>query len=430
MKNLLMLVLSLVVCIGAYAQSSFQPGYFIDDGGNRVECFIKNFDKKFNPSQFEYKLSVEGDSKLANIHSVREFGIYNTAHKYQFFTVNIDRSSNELNSLDYGGEPVYKKEKLFLRVLVSGEATLYSYYDHGPLERFYFSMRGSDPEPLVYKKYLVSEAIMGVNEAYKSQLMNRLICPSFAMNQFEKLRYQEDILIKLFISYNSCIGSEMINHNDRKSKGKLGLTLKTGLNSSVLEIDQKVKNTFTVDSYHEMTSGYDRKLTPQLGFEIEYVFPFYNSALSVLFEPTFQYYQQEYELEYFKRHSNGVIYKVKGGFNVNYSHMSLPVGLRHTYDLNGGDKLFVNGALGYNFLLNNAEIYRFEKASGEPSFVNISHFTTPSFIVGLGYKYRNKVSFEAGYHIRKYAVDSKIKHEQWRHSFKNSFSVVLGYTIL
>ena len=134
MKKALVLVFALLT-IQAFAQITFEKGYFIDNSDQRIECLIKNVDWRNNPTNFQYKLNQNEEPVEAEITNVKEFGIYNSS-KFLRRVVKIDRSTEETNKLSKERNPKFEEEQLFLKVLNEGKANLYSYYDTG-LRRFF-----------------------------------------------------------------------------------------------------------------------------------------------------------------------------------------------------------------------------------------------------------------------------------------------------
>jgi len=60
--------LSIMLCFGmtiSYSQISFEKGYFINNTNQRISCYIKNSDWKNNPTEFVYKIALEGDKMTA-----------------------------------------------------------------------------------------------------------------------------------------------------------------------------------------------------------------------------------------------------------------------------------------------------------------------------------------------------------------------------
>ena len=77
MKKQLLFLLITILSFNCYSQISFEKGYYIDNSNQKTNCLIKNIDWKNNPTQFEYKLSENSESKKKTIESIKEFGINN-----------------------------------------------------------------------------------------------------------------------------------------------------------------------------------------------------------------------------------------------------------------------------------------------------------------------------------------------------------------
>ena len=120
--------------LNVFSQTHYGKGAFITDNDEKVECFIKNIDWKNNPTDFKYRLTEEGETKTEYIESVKVFEIYGVS-KFLRAVVNIDRSTSNINNLTTSKNPIFIEEQLFLKVLVTGKATLY-YYEDGNLKRF------------------------------------------------------------------------------------------------------------------------------------------------------------------------------------------------------------------------------------------------------------------------------------------------------
>jgi hypothetical protein len=107
MKKLFLFIIVSICSFKSFSQIRFISGYFINTNGETINCFIKNVDWKNNPTSFTYRLSENATTETGNIKSVQEFGVLNS-FKYKRFTIDIDRSSSQLNQLDTIGEPVFK----------------------------------------------------------------------------------------------------------------------------------------------------------------------------------------------------------------------------------------------------------------------------------------------------------------------------------
>ena len=197
MKKKLLFLLTIILSFNCYSQISFEKGYYIDNSNQKTNCLIKNIDWKNNPTEFEYKLSENSESKKVTIKSIKEFGIDNFS-KYIRSIVNIDRSSENINKLSNDRNPIFKEEELFLKVLVEGKANLYLFED-GSLRRYFFNKENTTIEQLVFKSYKTSNDKIGKNNRFKNQLWNNLKCPNFKITKVENLDYQKNDLIDFFV---------------------------------------------------------------------------------------------------------------------------------------------------------------------------------------------------------------------------------------
>ena len=278
MKVKLLFLFTTIFTFNCYSQISFENGYYIDNDNQKINCLIKNLDWEKNPTKFKYKLSENSESNEKTIKSVKEFGIPNTL-KYVRSSVKIDRSSNDDNELDNERRPSFKEEELFLKVLVEGKSTLYSYVDNR-LIRYFYGIEKSNIEQLVFKRYITPEYNFGTNNRFRNQLRNDLKCPDIKRNRVEKLKYRKSDLVNFFVTYNNCNNQESINFEEKQKKDLFNLTIRPRLNSSSFE--SRFSNT-------NVNSGIDLAI----GIETEFILPFNNNKWSFIIEPTYQSFKIE-----------------------------------------------------------------------------------------------------------------------------------------
>lgn len=51
-----LLILTVLLSLITNAQIIFEKGYYITNDDQKIDCFIKNNDWKYNPSEFDYQL--------------------------------------------------------------------------------------------------------------------------------------------------------------------------------------------------------------------------------------------------------------------------------------------------------------------------------------------------------------------------------------
>src|SRR5690606_5359672 len=405
MKKHLLLFLIAFLNLNAYAQITFEKGYFINPANNKNECFIKNINWKNNTTEKEYKLSLKGESAIGTINNMIEFGIYNDS-KYIREVAQIERSNDNLKYLDGNKQPKFSEEQVFLKILVEGKATLYTYYDSN-LKRYFYSVDNSKIEPLVYKRYMVTEKKMGKNNHFRQQLFNDLQCSSFKKNTIANLNYELKPLSKLFIEYNQCMNADFENYEPTSDYNFLNFTLRPRFNSSALAIENVETN---------LNFDFENKNSFGLGVEIEYIFPFNKNKWSIAVEPTYQSYKNS------KTTSD---YNISGGeltAKVDYSSIEIPITFRHYLFLNNKSKIFLNAS--YVLTTQPESAIRLIRTDGS-TYATYDIESQNTFAFGLGYNFKNKYNLEIRYLKKRNILNS---YSYLRADYQ-TFSVIFGYTI-
>ena len=406
-KNVALLLIILAFSLKGYSQIIFEKGYFINNSNQKIECLIKNNDWKNNPETFEYKLSENSEPAIADVKSAKEFGIYSIS-KYIRSNVKIDKSKENLDDLSYDKEPTYVEEVLFLKVLVEGKSNLY-YYVNGNLQRFYYNTDSSAIEPLVYKKYLVSENVVEENNQFKRQLWADLKCPTIGINKVENLHYKKNSILNFFMEYNKCSNSNFTRYDGKVKKDLVNLTLRAHLNNS----SAYIRNTaYTRNS----TADFGSKSTLGFGIEAEYIFPFNKNKWSIFVEPTYQNFKAEIITDDFFVATKKLI------SNINYSSIEVPLGIRHYLFLNKNSKLFINASYVFDFNLKSSIEIRRDDNTYYNSLL-VSTLNNTSF--GIGYKFKDKYSIETRYQTSRTLLSDYLF---WDSSYTTA-SLIFGYSL-
>jgi len=404
MKKIITFLLITFLSFNIYSQISFEKGYFIDNSGQKIDCLIKNNDWKNNPTEFEYKSSEDTDAIKISILSVKEFGIYNVL-KYLRSTVNIDRSSKVLGEMSNVKEGIFKKEQLFLNVLVEGKANLFKYVD-GNLVRFFYKMDDSIIDQLIFKKYKTQDKQVATNDIFRQQLLNDLRCGEVSINDFYRINYRDNQLIDFFIKYNQCSKSEYITFNKKEKKDLFNLSIKASLNNSSLDI-QSFRRAFV-----NRNTDFGNKTSFKIGVEFEYILPFNKNKWSITLEPTYQKYEAEKEL----LNIPTITIPIDDKITVNYTSIELPLGVRHYMFLNNNSKLFINAALIFDL---SSSIFEFDRLP------DLKIKANNSLTLGFGYKYNDRYSLEFRYATSR---DLLSVHSGWSADY-SSTAIIFGYTL-
>lgn len=387
---ILFLAIGISYSMKCNSQISYDAGYYITNSNQKIDCLIKNIDWKNNPLEFEYKTTEQAEVEILNIESVKEFGINNVS-KYIRADVNIDRSSSRLDALSRDRSPIFKQERLFLKVLIEGDASLFLYEGKG-LRRYFYQTANKDIDQLIFKEYKTPENKIGKNNRFRNQLYTNLKCIDITMADAERVDYNKKELVNFFKKYNSCNNSAFVNFEKKVKSDMFNLTIRPGINSSSLTIANTNLSSRNID--------YDNELSFRIGVELEFNMGFNKNKWAVIIEPTYQYYKTDKEIP------NSI------NTDVDYQAIELPVGVRHYLFLNNTSKIFVNGSFTYAFALN-SKVSFLEAGSG----FNLAF--------GIGYNYNNTYSVEFRYHSNRDILNNYIVLT----SEYKTLSVIFGYTV-
>lgn len=406
MKKSFLIALILSISITSYSQISFEKGYYIDNSGQKTDCLIKNYDWNKNPKEIEVKISENSESSKISITSLTEFGIYDFS-KYIRETVNIDRSSNNVNDVLFNDKnPIFNEETLLLKVIIEGDASLYQYKD-GNLITFFYSLNNSKIEPLIYKTYLKSENVLGTNEQYKQQLWSDLKCENITSNEVSNIEYSESKLANLFVKYNKCKNASFTNFDEFKQKKVFNINLISGLDYSSLKIEN------SSDYLYNYNLDFGNKINFRIGGELELILPFNKNKWTVFITPSYQRFKADGDI------NENTVYH--NNFKVNYQVLELPLGIRHYFFLNKNSKIFTDTSFSFNFPINSTIEYKSDYIAS-PTVIDINYQTNLGF--GLGYTYK-KYRIGAKYYLNN---DILYNYDYWSSTYKK-LSFTLGYTI-
>ncbi len=390
-------LLLLLLSSSTFAQIGFKQGYFIDNSGNKIDCLIKDVEWKSNPTTFEYKLSDEAVVQIAKIDNVEMFQIENSG-KYLRRTVDIDRWDvfSPITNQKY---PVYNSEILFLKELINGAATLYTYTD-GSFASYFYQVNNSKLTQLIRKEYIGEDKdgkeLRFTNYMYKRQLNADLKCEDISENDASRLEYYEEPLVKFFQKYNRCKG-EISDITETKNV-KLHLSIRPGIVFNSLGVKYQSDERYNYD--------FGSKMQLRVGLEAELVLPFNKSKWALLLEPVYSS---------FKADGDGTIFTD----DVNYQVIDFQIGLRHYMYINPDARVFVNAGAVFAMNLTNEDYF----PERYPS--SFAYKPSPQIVLGAGYKY-NKLSAE----IRYLGTQNLMANQtSWEAKF-TSLSLVLGYEIL
>lgn len=367
MKNLFTLLL--LVSTIAIAQTDFKKGYVIDNQNNKVSCYIEDSNWSQNPTEIAYKKTLDSEVIIATLIDIKE-AVVEGSSKLVRAKVAIDRSTDNVSNLGFDSRPNFNEETVFLRVVVEGEATLYSYINKGT-KRYFFSTSNKDIEQLVYKRYKVNGEKIAENNTYKQQLLSAFnSCETISNSTYQGLRYATSSLEKLFIKYNTCLGGEAITYDVAKYKKNLfRLKARVGVDNGSLDIRRSNEN---------LNATFDNELNFSYGAEVEFRLPFKKSD-----------HWTAYTGILFRKYSSETTIATSSPHNpfqdvsTTYNSFQIPIGLRYYFDVYKDVKLFLDASYIFDWPTDLKLAY---SISGERN--DESNVTTNSFGIGAGINYK------------------------------------------
>lgn len=382
MKPTFFTLLFLFIFSSSYAQFTFEPGYFIDNQGTRTECLIKNMVWRNNPSQFEYKLDLTSDIKIASIATVQEFGINNSA-KFVKTKVIIDSYHTKLDKESNATNVDYNEKTLFLNVLEEGDANLYDYRTKH-YKRFFFKVGNNPIEQLVYKSFINSQDLKGTEleyvRKYKLQLYKNMASEEITIKEIDKVKFSEKSLRNIFSHYNLNKTGNSKNYFNTKKGNLTNLRARVGLGLANFSGEYSSGSQF---------EGIKNAISTRIGLEIEYISTHFDGLFSFTAEPTL-----------LRSSNRSDMLLNRGPGKLTYNAFKLPLGIRYNYKLANGSRLYLT-------FINDLEISFGSKIEYEstPHPIEISDdrkdIFFSDFAVSIGH-IKNELSFELRYHFNKF----------------------------
>lgn len=397
MKKLLPFFLLLITSV-SYTQIKYEPGYFISNNDTKTECLIKNVATYNNPTSFEYKLNESSDVVIGKIKDVKEFAVGEGYH-YRRFETNVDQSSNVPGKLSYVKDPEWKKETIFLKLIFKGDVTLY-HYENANIPRYFISSGNHETaEQLVYKEYMTRETGSSIfpNNLYRRQLFVALKSPNLEQSDFEKLKYNKESLLKIFLKYNNQEGKTFTNLDEKQNKSKINLKINAGIGLSNLNI----KDFFGTFDYNSSGTAI------RVGAEFEVILPFGQKKWSLFIEPNFQSFSDEGTADL--KFGPDLVLKT------DYKMIQLPAGIRHYFFIDKS-KIFLDAGLNMNLPMSSSIT-----SSGNNKRIENS----VNFFGGLGFNY-DRYSIEARYNFGYNLIS---ENESWETKY-TSFGIIASYNFL
>lgn len=406
------------------AQINYESGYFIESNGKKTTCLIKNTDWEVSPTSIQYKIDENSIPLEISLQNCIEFGINNNI-KYIAREVAIDQSSDNINYLSYERNPIFKTQKVFLRVLTEGKASLYMYGLMNQ-KKFFYSTETVEIKQLIYKRFYMrsqrdiapgtnntSENFnMHENNYFQSQLFQDVNCNKSNVKSFGKIKYTQSDFLAYFKEYNACASNgtnvdQFAEAVIKSNKNLFNLKLLIGLNQSSLGIESIVL---------EENFNFEKKTGISYGAEFEYVLPFNKNKWAIFLAPNYNSYSSSYTYTYMKFSGNQKVTEV---LNTKASGIEIPIGVRHYFFLSNHSKIFINAAYVASF-------YNVDNFASDNNKIAMTEYKNSSttLAIGIGYSYQN-----FNLEIRSYGKQD-LDNYLYKQSLYRKLSLIFSYKIL
>jgi hypothetical protein len=396
MNRILLALLLTISCLTGHTQIKFDSGYFVGNDGKRTVCLIKNYDWKYNPTEFLYKQTENAAAQKETIADVREFGIFDFS-RYERFEVDIDTSANQLENISTNAQPEFKRETVFLKVLVKGKASLYAFWAEN-LIRYFIKTDTGQITQLIHKSYYNSaeQSSLSENNLFRNQLFASLQAPDLDQKDFSNLNYNDKSLTHIFERYNKTLHIETENYARKNTEKKFNLNFRFGADLSGLTIHQ----TYTGDT----KTSLGNKISVTAGLEAEFILGYNRNKWALVAGSAYGSYKA----------NPGATGAETGA---DYKMLESDLGVREYFFLDKKSKLFATALCIYDAPIGSGDVYY--------DYETFNY--TGRLAVGLstGYKYANKCSVELKYTYRGTILDN---YDFFKGRL-TTLSLVFGYTL-
>lgn len=360
----------------------FEKGYFIENNGNKVECFLDKKYQFYSPDIVKYKLIENDNIKEIDLNSIKELSIYNKVIYYKF-NVEVEVSGVGIEDLDNEKKINTITKNVLLELVEDGKIKLFVYnFDYKSC--FYLLKEGeSVPELLDYKKYRSGEQFVTVSENnnYRNEIYNFVKDANISAAELENIEYEEDDLQKVIKKYNE-LNNNSLSLNFKKSKSsKFNIKPRLSILNSSVEYQNLINSSFNSKSKFDSKVG--------LGFgvdlELETI-----SNFSVFLSPIFSSYTNTSTQTIYGVSSSDRVIETK----VDYKFIRNLIGVRKYFELKNKKEIYFGANLIFDYVLNSETLQVFH-----PDLINLNE----SFQLGLnlGFDINKKYYIEFNYDLPK-----------------------------
>jgi hypothetical protein len=249
------------------AQKTGREGYVVTNTGDTIKGMFSTSRWDASPKQ----VSFDGPNGKEVYKPLDIKSFYVAGEFYESAIVDVDRSTGNLQNMDYSSQPEFIRDTLFVQVIFRGSKSLY-YSKNAKGWRYFFVKDGIGPlEQLVYKKYLIDKQMGETLKTYVIEnnfyirqlkvLFNQ--CPTLVAT-VESAKYEMNNLENLFKKYAKCSG-EAVEEVEKIKRLHIDFQATVGFNHSYLKFYSEQP------AFRAFTDGdLQSKLSPDIGLGVSF----------------------------------------------------------------------------------------------------------------------------------------------------------------
>ena len=346
---------------------------------------------------------IENDVSL-----VKSFELEN-GERYVRFQLQIDKSSDKINSYSNVREPEYINKTFFAKELIIGDLSLYEYSTTDYTRYIIQNIKGG-AEQLVYKPYRPATTEIIYNNDYKKQIPKFINCKSTDLGFLQTLKHNQKDLINIILKNNICVDTNYKIKERKIIKGDINLNFNVRGNYTTLSMNQD----------NEFLFEFEPKFTFGVGIELEYIFPVNNKKWAVIVEPSYSRFTSTSSLQMFNFVGATNSQFIVDNVLIEVNNLDIAIGVRHYLINKGNNKMFINLSHITNIPVGDSFIQRRLFSGYKLNQINYTNFS-----IGFGSKIYEKFIVELRYHRFGNKVTSNLVNTQ----NNNVLSFIMGYNL-
>lgn len=297
MKRTVLLLIAFCTYVSAYAQYDFREGFYIAHSQDTINGFINYEESIVNLNRFRFKKQRQDLYEILYPADVKAYGF---------------RGDKFFESAKVAGE----SSKVFLEVLVKGEASLYKYDG-----RFFIK---SEKDQILHELLIKDKEVQINGKTYYSESKYHMGVLKYVMsdcaevgNEIASVKVIEKSLTKLVVKYNNCMGGAQ--QVFKETKAWVNVSLEPGIGMVHSRLDETFWDPFQGGKKRVTRGAFRQSFRPFAGVTADFSSPRIIERISL--QLGLFYFQSEYlSAPDSKKETEIDLKELKLPFSIRYSY--------------------------------------------------------------------------------------------------------------